>query len=243
MSTSEYYERYWTPDGYNLAGGSGVTAQVRRIVLERVTASTRALDMGCGNGRTGGPLLLDRGASYTGVDISQTAVAAAREFGLDARVIEDASSLPFDSGSFDFVLCMEVLEHLFRPDFAAAEMARVLRQGGVALITVPNVAYWRRRIDLAMFGRWNPTGDDQSGHAPWRDPHIRFFQISALRRLLGQSGFDQIEVGGHDGGVLRDLPGLRRIGRGGVSHLYRRLERAAPSLFAGRLHAVATRRG
>lgn len=242
MSATEYYDRYWTVDGYNPPGGSGVAAQVGQIVRERLTAGSRALDMGCGNGRTGGPLLLNRGATYIGVDISRTAVAAAREFGLDARVIEDASALPFESASFDFVLCMEVLEHLFRPDIAAAEIARMLRQDGTALITVPNVAYWRRRIDLAMFGRWNPTGDDQSAHAPWRDPHIRFFQVSALRRMLEQSGFDAIKIGGHGGAMLRDLPGLRQIGRGGVSQFYTRLERVMPALFAGRLHAVATRR-
>jgi 2-polyprenyl-6-hydroxyphenyl methylase/3-demethylubiquinone-9 3-methyltransferase len=243
MSATEYYDRYWTADGYNPPGGSGTPDQVRRIVGQYVTAGARALDLGCGNGRTGGPLLLNCGALYIGVDISRPAVTAAREFGLDARVIGDASLLPFESGSFDFVLCLEVLEHLFRPDLAALEIARVLRPGGTALVTVPNVAYWRRRADLAIFGRWNPTGDDQSVQAPWRDPHIRFFQASALRRMLQQSGFDQVVVGGHDGGVLRDLPGLRSIGRGGVSRLYSRLERALPTLLAGRLHAVATRGG
>jgi 2-polyprenyl-6-hydroxyphenyl methylase/3-demethylubiquinone-9 3-methyltransferase len=242
MSATDYYDQYWTVDGYNPLGGSGVSAKVDQIVRQRVVDGTRALDVGCGNGRTGGPLLMKNGASYIGVDISRTAVAAAQEFGLDARVIADASSLPFESGSFDFVLCMEVLEHLFRPDLATVEIARVLRHGGIALITVPNVAYWRRRTDLAMFGRWNPTGDDQSTQAPWRDPHIRFFQMSALRQMLQQSGFDQVEVAGHGGGVLRDLPGLRRFGHGGVSRFYTRLERAVPTLFAGRLHAIATRR-
>jgi SAM-dependent methyltransferase len=243
MNTTEYYERYWTEDGYNPAGGSGAGSKIGQIVRDHVTAGSCALDMGCGNGRTGGPLLLSCGASYVGVDISRTAVASARTLGLDARVIDDASSLPFGPGSFDFVLCMEVMEHLFRPDLAAAEIGRVLRPGGTALITVPNVAYWRRRVDLSIFGRWNPTGDDQSAQAPWRDPHIRFFQLSALRRMLEQSGFTDVRVGGHAGAVLRDLPGLRRLDRGHVSGLYKRLERTMPALLAGRLHATATRSG
>jgi methionine biosynthesis protein MetW len=242
MDTTDYYEQYWSIDGYNLPEGSGVTPQVSRIVQSRVPAGAFALDLGCGNGRAGGPLLLSRGATYVGVDISRTAVAAARDLGLDARIVEDASILPFESGAFDFVLCLEVLEHLFRPDRAAAEMARVLRPAGTALITVPNVAYWRRRADLAMLGRWNPTGDDKSVQAPWRDPHIRFFQLSALRRMLEQSGFDGVDIGGDGGAVLRDLPALRHIGRGGVSKLYERLEGIAPALFGLRLLAVATRR-
>ncbi len=184
--------------------------------------------------------MLSCGASYVGVDISHTAVAAAREIGLDARVIEDATALPFAADTFDFVLSIEVFEHLFRPDLAVAEIARVLRPGGTALVTVPNVAYWRHRVDLALFGRWNPFGDDQSVQAPWRDPHIRFFNRASLARMLDQGGFESVDVRGHGGAFLRDLPALRRLGRGHVSRAYLALERWVPALFASRLHAVAT---
>lgn len=183
-------------------------------------------------------MLLSHGASYVGVDISHAAVAAARGIGLDARVIDDAAALPFDSESFDFVLCIEVLEHLFRPDLAASEIARVLRPGGTVLITVPNVAYWRRRADMAVLGRWVAGGDIMA--TPWRDPHIRFFQMSALRRMLERTGFETVEVGGHGGAILSDIPLLRRLYRGEASKLYKRVERVAPSLLAVRLHAVAT---
>jgi SAM-dependent methyltransferase len=213
---------------------------VDRLVREYVSPSSAVLDMGCGNGRAGGPLVLSCGGRYVGVDVSHTAVAAAREIGLDARVIEDASALPFAAETFDFVLSIEVFEHLFRPDLAVAEIARVLRPGGTAVITVPNVAYWRHRVDLAMFGRWNPYGDDQSVQAPWRDPHIRFFNRTSLARMLDQSGFDSVAVRGHGGALLRDLPGLRRLGSGNVSRGYLALERVVPALFASRLHAVAS---
>jgi hypothetical protein len=106
---------------------------------------------------------------------------------------------------------------------------------------VPNVAYWRRRVDLALFGRWHPYGDDQSVQAPWRDPHIRFFNRGAMARMLRQSGFGKVEVRGHGGAFLRDVPVLRRLGRGSVSRGYRAFERLAPALFASRLHAVAGR--
>ena len=238
MSTADYYERYWTVDGYGPLEGSGIPP-AGGLVRECVTPESHVLDMGCGNGRAAGPLLVSCGARYVGIDISHTAVAAARELGLDARVIEDAAALPFEADTFDFVLSVEVLEHLFRPDLAAAEIARVLRPGGTAVITVPNVAYWRHRVDLALLGRWNPYGDDQSVQAPWRDPHIRFFNRGALARMLGQSGFASVSVRGHGGGLLRDFPALRRLGRGSVSRGYLGLERSAPALFASRLHAVA----
>jgi len=240
VSTADYYERYWTLDGYGPLEGSGISAAVDEVVREYVTPSSEVLDVGCGNGRAGGPLVSSRGARYIGVDISHTAVAAARELGLDARVIDDASALPFEADRFDFVLSVEVLEHLFRPDLAVAEIARVLRPGGTALITVPNVAYWRHRVDLAVLGRWNPYGDDQSVEAPWRDPHIRFFNRASMGRMLDQSGFATVDVRGHGGAFLRDLPGLRRLGRGNVSRGYAGLERLCPALCASRLHAIAS---
>ena len=49
---------------------------------------------------------------------------------------------------FTVVVCFEVLEHLFAPHLAVAEMHRVLEPGGVLIATVPNVAYWRRRLDF-----------------------------------------------------------------------------------------------
>jgi 2-polyprenyl-6-hydroxyphenyl methylase/3-demethylubiquinone-9 3-methyltransferase len=239
MSVTEYYDQYWTAEGFNPEDGSGSAhPQVEEIVRRRVTDGSDALDLGCGNGRVGGPLLTRYGAGYIGVDISRTAVAAARDFGLDARVIDDVAKLPFDSNSFDFVLCIEVLEHLFRPDLAAREIGRVLRPGGTALVTVPNVAYWRRRADMALFGRWVAGGDHMG--TPWRDPHIRFFSLSALQRMLEDTGFAPVEVAGHGGAVLRDLPVLRVLDRGHSSQLYKRVERIAPSLLSTRLHAVAT---
>ena len=50
--------------------------------------------------------------------------------------------MPFGDGELDVVVCNEVLEHLLEPQRAAAEALRVLRPGGVFLVSVPNVAYW-----------------------------------------------------------------------------------------------------
>jgi len=52
-------------------------------------------------------------------------------------VFGDGTRLPFRSGSFDTVLCTEVLEHLPDPDLCVREMARVVKPGGRLLVTVP----------------------------------------------------------------------------------------------------------
>lgn len=58
-----------------------------------------------------------------------------RHFGLDA--IADAHKLPFRANYFDYVLAIEVFEHLQYPSQAAGEILRVLKPGGEAITTVP----------------------------------------------------------------------------------------------------------
>jgi 2-polyprenyl-6-hydroxyphenyl methylase/3-demethylubiquinone-9 3-methyltransferase len=199
------------------------------------------LDLGCGDGQTSGLWLRDHGCDYVGVDISENAVQAARSLGLESARIDDAASLPFPDASFDAAACIEVLEHLFEPQLAVSEVLRILRPGGVLIVTVPNIAYWRWRLDLALLGRWNPLGDTLAVKEPWRDPHIRFFNPKTLREMLSSAGFNPVKVSGHAGRFLGDLPWLGRRLRGavGASPPYRTMERLAPSLFAYRLHAVA----
>ena len=184
---------------------------------------------------------MQHGFTYQGVDVSEHAVARARKRGLNARRISDAAQLPMPDDSFDAVVCIEVLEHLFSPMETMLEIKRVLRPGGVLIATVPNVAYWRRRLDLALLGRWNPIGDVRSVAEPWRDPHIRFFNPGALRRLVASAGMNIVASGGHAGGLLRDLPwlGVHFEHDGDASLMYRWLERAMPSLFGAHIHAIA----
>src|SRR5437868_6804981 len=173
VGAPDYYDAYWKSEGW-------ITSPPLRLIelfQEYVSPDDRLVDVGCGDGGTTGAWLNEHGASYVGVDISQNAVRMARERGLDARVIQDAGNLPFEDASFDIAVSVEVLEHLFEPQRAVREIRRVLRPEGLLIATVPNAAHWRNRLDLALFGRWNPRGDHLSVSAPWRDPHIRFFTL------------------------------------------------------------------
>jgi len=242
-STAEgYYEAYWSPDGYRPRGE--LEPRVRRLIETHIVgAATRCLDVGCGDGVRYGTWLRERVGEYVGVDISRTAVEAARGLGLTVRQIDDVSELPFPDATFDAAICLEVLEHLYQPQLAASELLRVLRPGGVLIVTVPNIAYWRRRLDLFLFGRWNPIGDDLSSDQPWRDPHIRFFTPRTLRRMLSRAGFDPVAVGGHDGALVRDITGLRRLAGPMPSRPYRSVERLVPGLFGHRIYGVARKAG
>lgn len=241
MNSKEYYNRYWSDEGLNPRGV--LPKQLGALLDRHISSDARCLDVGCGSGRKVGMWMKARGQGYLGADVSSNAVEEARSLGLDATVINDASTLPFDHESFDVVTCVEVLEHLFNPEDAAAEMFRVLKPGGVLIATVPNTVHWARRIEFAFFGRWNPIGDHLSVDQPWRDPHLRFFTLRTLRRMISRTGFEEIESGGHAGGMARALPVVGRHFRHRESTAaYQKIEAMYPSLLAVRLHVVARKR-
>jgi len=91
------------------------------------------LDVGCGEMPFRG--MLPAGVRYVGIDVPQ-----ATTFGMtrsDAIVAFDGSHIPFPDGSFDHILCTEVLEHAEHPQMLISEMRRVLRPGGSLIATVP----------------------------------------------------------------------------------------------------------
>lgn len=195
------------------------------------------LDVGCGDGGSSGVYLQAKAHSYVGVDVSRQAVELAASRGLDARVIEDASSLPFPDGSFDVVVCLEVLEHMFEPQLAVHEAVRVLKPGGRFIATVPNAAHWRDRLDM-LAGVWQPGGDDRGRSEPWRSPHIRFFRPATLKRMLEGAGFAEVQVWGRPTPMFARVPKVPAKRVGPASRL---AVRVAPAVFATGIAVVAER--
>jgi ubiquinone/menaquinone biosynthesis C-methylase UbiE len=120
-------------------------ALLRQYLPER-GEGLRLLDVGCGTGHHMASLR-ERGFQVAGVDGSEEMIAHARANNPGAEIkVADVDTLPFPDSSFDFVLCIEVLRYL--PDFTkcASEIARVLKPGGVCLVTAAPLfslnGYW-----------------------------------------------------------------------------------------------------
>lgn len=158
----------------------------------------RVLDLGCGEGRHVIAACALDGADAVGVDLSLTDLATARERMVEFRgepeedaghfllLAGDALRLPFDDGSFDAVICSEVLEHI--PDYrgALAEIFRVLKPGGRFCASVPRA--WCERVCWSLSREYHQV----------LGGHLRIFDKGRLRSDIETQGFKMYyEHGAH----------------------------------------------
>jgi len=120
-----------------------------KIMLEMIGAEQGLLlDIGCAAGAEFEPLLA-RGFQIVGFDYAPEMIRLAQQrFGAARGVYlcrADAESLPFPDASFDHVVCLGVFEYLSTYDRGLQEIRRVLRPGGLAIISLPT------RISLDRF--------------------------------------------------------------------------------------------
>ncbi|MGH7910293.1 MAG: class I SAM-dependent methyltransferase [Candidatus Dormibacteraceae bacterium] len=183
----------------------------------------RVLDDGCGIGTYIGRLA-EAGAAPFGIDFELERVKeAGRNVG--RRVACAASErLPFGDGAFEVVLSNEVIEHVEDDRAAVAEIARVLRPGGRAVIFCPNRwypveqhgVYWRGRYHFGNVPLVNYLPN------PLRDrlaPHVRTYTRRRLLRLLEGLPLEVVYgtriFGGYDNLIAR-FGGAGRLLRAGL---------------------------
>ena len=118
------------------------------------------LDAGCGTG--GNAAHLQAYGRVTGIDVAAEAVCLARRRPGLVLARGSVERLPFRDGAFDLVVSNDVLCHLQVADDAgaAAELARVLRPGGVLYLQLPAFERLRSHHDIAVHNRHRYTGEE-----------------------------------------------------------------------------------
>lgn len=184
LERAEYDRRWSDPEDKYGAGTPGYSEHFIRFISQWLPKCAperpRVIDVGCGDGYFSHQLAR-LGAQVTGMDLSPAGLAKARSRTPEGTFLEHDLSQPFPvpDGSFDAAWCSEVLEHLFAPLKTLEHIARVVRPGGLVLLTVPyhdrlkNVA-----IALFEFERhYDPTY-----------PHIQYFTRKSLATIVERAG-------------------------------------------------------
>ena len=192
----EAEERQWW-----YAGQREVAQALLEPWAQGSSASLRLLDAGCGTGFN--LLALARLGRASGIDLSPEAIRFCRERGV--RVARASLlSLPFPAAVFDAVASFDVIYHDWVSDdrAAVAEMARVLRPGGVLLVRVPALEALRGAHDAEVLTRRRYTRGELvallagCGLAVERSTYCNslllplLFARRTLDRLLGREGSD-----------------------------------------------------
>ena len=157
-------------------------------LLEFVGSHRRVLDVGCSSGYLARPLV-ERGCVVVGIERDAAAAEIAREVCEDVLVGDvETMELPFADGSFDVVLCGDLVEHLRDPEGFLARVRLLLAPTGRVVLSTPNVANWAMRLSL-LAGRWRYTDRGILDRT-----HTRLFTKRTLVEALELAGYRVVEL-------------------------------------------------
>jgi len=193
-----------------------------RLVLGRVAADAASvLDVGCGAGDNALRLRQERpNVVLTGITLSGEEAAQAAGI-MDAVHVADLTTCDFGflRDTYDVAIFSHVLEHLPQPAEVVRKIAAHVRPGGTIIIAVPNIAFWKHRLKIAM-GKFEY---EQSG--AFDSTHLRFYTWNTAEKHL-----------------IDPVPGLRLIAKvGGGSFPLRFLRRLMPGAWSATIDRLAGR--
>jgi len=149
--------------------------------LDKLPAGSRILDAGCGNGKN---MLVRDDCSFKGIDISDELVRIAREKRLDVDT-GDVRQLPYEDASFDAVISIAVIHHIYEKSDrikAINEALRVTKPGGRVMLVVWSVSAYKPR-------RFKKIDDNNNYFVSWKRgdvTHQRFYHLYTEEALLDE---------------------------------------------------------
>jgi 2-polyprenyl-3-methyl-5-hydroxy-6-metoxy-1,4-benzoquinol methylase len=201
LNQKNFYEEYWRER--ETKGLVAVREGMRvppRIQIACAMISKRAnplycIDIGCGDGIIGKLLKEQFGDNIyiVGCDISGKAIKYASSY------YNEVLQIDIESGElgeklcgrkFDYIVCLEVLEHLFRPEKLLKQCQTILKDDGEIIVSFPNIAWYKYRISMLR-------GKFPKNYLLYPGEHIWNFTLYSFEKLLRENNFIPIEMDGH----------------------------------------------
>jgi SAM-dependent methyltransferase len=151
----------------------------------------RVLDLGCGGGGYS-RMLKDSGFSVTSCDLNSDDFPYKDE--IEFKELDFSQALAFGDAVFDYVLCLEVIEHLEAPFSFIREINRILKPGGILIISTPNILNLSSRLRYLTEGAFDyfrqaPLDQLRNPQENRLNLHIFPHRYHDLEYILGANGF------------------------------------------------------
>ena len=170
--------------------------------FERNSGVQKLLDLGCGDGTLTSDIAeVVQTAQVYGIDCDREFAVKAKENGLSTVVADLNNRFPFGEAIFDIIAANQVLEHLWNTDNFFREINRVLKKGGYAVISTPNLSSLHS-IFFILLGQQTPVihlTDRQVGNflrGVETHGHYKAFNVPSLVDLSEYYGFSLDAIGG-----------------------------------------------
>jgi 2-polyprenyl-3-methyl-5-hydroxy-6-metoxy-1,4-benzoquinol methylase len=156
-------------------------------VINLVGKNKKVLEIGCATGQVT-RRLAENGCEVVGIELSEESARVAQRYCksvivADVTKINNLEYLKY----FDFILFMDVLEHLESPLDILKKLKICLKDGGLVVVSVPNIANWVIRWNL-LWGNF-----EYAPRGILDETHLRFFNEKSARKLLEDAGFEIIK--------------------------------------------------
>jgi len=172
------------------------TVEFWQLIRKYLSAPGNVLELGCGPTNRTSEFLSSIADRLEGLDVDE---GARNNEHIDQVHIYDGGAWPLEDASLDGVVADYVLEHVEHPSAVVAEVARVLKPGGVFLFRAPNVWHYVSMLSYLTPQWLHRLASNRLRNAPSeaRDPYPTYYRMNtrrSIRSLCRKASLEELEL-------------------------------------------------
>lgn len=149
-------------------------------VSKYIHSNSKVLDIGCHDGKFRGYI---PNSDYYGIDIDKQLILELKKKGVKVAEADlNKDKIPFENIKFDYVLMLDVLEHVINPKKLLVEAKKLIHSEGKLIVTLPNDYHFLNKLRFIFNGHLT-----EDPFAPYG--HLHYFPIKSGERFLKRMGF------------------------------------------------------
>jgi len=162
-----------------------------KIILDWAGKGNKILDLGSYDGFIASKIKR-QGNDILCMEANKKLISKIKNRGLGVSICDLEKKIPVKSESMDIIIAGEIIEHLVNTDLFISEIYRILKKGGILILTTPNVNSLDRRI-MTLFGK-NAFFEASFSFPKNSSGHLRFFNKPLLINFLRKNKFKIMDI-------------------------------------------------